>query len=44
MREIRILTAAADEVIEAAAHYEMEQPGLGYQFQRAIQEAFALLS
>ena len=44
MREVRVLEAAAEELVEAAAHYEIERPGLGIQFQEALREAFSLLS
>ena len=43
MRRLRILDAAAQEVIEAAAWYEGQRPGLGNDFERAIDAALDLL-
>ena len=43
MRQLRILDAAAREAVEAAAWYEEQRPGLGYDFQRAIDAALDLL-
>ena len=43
MRLVRIHGAAAEEAIEAAAWYEREQPGLGAEFERAIDAALDLL-
>jgi hypothetical protein len=43
MREARFLAAAASEATEAAAFYELEQPGLGQQFEEALFDATALL-
>jgi hypothetical protein len=43
MRRIRIHTAAAEEVAEAAAWYEKERPGLGAEFQQAVEAALDLL-
>jgi hypothetical protein len=43
MRHVRIHAAAADEAVEAAAWYEKERPGLGAEFQRAIDAALDLL-
>jgi hypothetical protein len=43
MRRVRIHAAAADEAVEAAAWYEKERPGLGAEFQRAIDAALDLL-
>ncbi|MGQ0834224.1 MAG: hypothetical protein ACT4O5_04745 [Gammaproteobacteria bacterium] len=40
---MRILTAAANEGAEAAAWYERERPGLGEDFQRAVDAALDLL-
>jgi len=43
MRVVRILAAAANEAAEAAAWYESERPGLGEEFQRAVDAALDLL-
>lgn len=43
MRRIRIFEEAATEVIEAAAWYERERPGLGVEFRAAIDAALDLL-
>jgi hypothetical protein len=43
MRTVRVLDAAADEAIEAAAWYEREQPGLGREFEMAINAALDLI-
>jgi hypothetical protein len=43
MRHVRVLLAASQEAIEAAAHYEAERPGLGRQFEQAIDDALNLL-
>ena len=43
MRQLRILDAAAREAAEAAAWYEEQRPGLGHNFQRAIDAALDLL-
>lgn len=43
MRRVRIHAAAADEAVEAAAWYEKERPGLGAEFQWAIDAALDLL-
>src|SRR5215210_7123428 len=43
MRRLRILDAAAREAAEAAAWYEEQRPGLGHNFQRAIDAALDLL-
>jgi hypothetical protein len=43
MRQVRIHAAAAEEAAEAAAWYEKERPGLGAEFQRAIDAALDLL-
>jgi hypothetical protein len=43
MRVLRIHAAAAEEAVEAAAWYENERPGLGVDFERAIDAALDLL-
>ena len=43
MRRIRIHAAAAEEAAEAAAWYETERPGLGEDFERAVDAALDLL-
>lgn len=43
MRTLRIHEAAAEEAAEAAAWYERERPGLGTEFERAIDAALDLL-
>lgn len=43
MRVLRIHSAAAEEAAEAAAWYEKERPGLGADFERAIDAALDLL-
>jgi hypothetical protein len=43
MRTLRIHEAAAEEAAEAAAWYERERPGLGHEFERAIDAALDLL-
>ncbi len=43
MRALRIHAAAVDEAVEAAAWYEKERPGLGAEFERAIDAALDLL-
>jgi len=43
MRVLRIHAAAADEAAEAAAWYEKERPGLGVEFEHAIDAALDLL-
>lgn len=43
MRVLRIHAAAAEEAAEAAAWYEKERPGLGMDFQHAIDAALDLL-
>lgn len=43
MRKLRILAAAAEEATEAAAWYEMQRPGLGAEFERAVDAALDLL-
>ncbi len=42
-RRIIILEQAAEEAIEAAAWYEQERPGLGIEFNHAINAALDLL-
>lgn len=44
MRQLRVLSAAAEEAAEAAAHYEREKPGLGQQFSEAIEDSLSLLN
>ena len=43
MRRVRILDAAAEEAAEAASWYELQRPGLGADFTRAIEAALDLL-
>ncbi len=43
MRALRIHAAAVGEAVEAAAWYERERPGLGAEFERAIDAALDLL-
>ena len=43
MRRIRILEEAAKEAIESAAWYEQKSPGLGIEFEQAIDAAIDLL-
>jgi hypothetical protein len=43
MRRVRILDEAAEEAAEAAAWYELQQPGLGTEFERAVNAALDLL-
>ena len=43
MRVLRIHAAAAEEVAEAAAWYEKERPGLGAEFEYAVNAALDLL-
>ena len=43
MRMLRIHAAAAEEAAEAAAWYEKERPGLGADFEHAIDAALDLL-
>ena len=43
MRVLRIHAAAAEEAAEAAAWYENERPGLGADFEHAIDAALDLL-
>ena len=39
MRRVRIHAAAAEEAAQAAAWYERERPGLGVDFERAVDAA-----
>lgn len=41
MRRVRILEQVTEEAIESAAWYEQERPGLGIEFERAINAAGA---
>ena len=43
MRGLRIHEAAVDEAAEAAAWYEKERPGLGAEFEHAVDAALDLL-
>ncbi len=43
MRALRIHEAAVDEAVEAAAWYEKERPGLGVEFERALDAALDLV-
>ena len=43
MRVVRVLAEAADEAAEAAAWYESERPGLGAEFESALESALDLL-
>ena len=43
MSVVRIHAAAAEEAAEAAAWYDKERPGLGADFERAIDSALDLL-
>ena len=43
MRRVRILRKAAKEAIEVAAWYERQHPGLGLEFDHAVNAAFHLL-
>ena len=43
MRRIRILEEAGEEAIEAAAWYERERPGLGIEFDQAVNVVLDLL-
>jgi toxin ParE1/3/4 len=42
MRKVRIHQAAALEAVEAAAWYELQRPGLGVEFDGAVQAALDL--
>jgi toxin ParE1/3/4 len=43
MRTVRLHPAAAQEAVEAAAWYELQQSGLGAEFSSAVQAALDLL-
>ena len=43
MRHVRIHAAAAEEAVEAAAWYERQRPGLGAEFEQAIEASLDLL-
>jgi toxin ParE1/3/4 len=43
MRRVRIHAAASEEAAEAAAWYEKERPGLGTEFEHAVEVALDLL-
>lgn len=43
MRRVRIHAAASEEAVEAAAWYEKERPGLGTEFEQAVEAALDLL-
>lgn len=43
MRTVRILDAAAEEAMEAAAWYERQRPGLGKEFSQALEAALDLV-
>jgi toxin ParE1/3/4 len=43
MRRVRILDEAAEEASEAAKWYESQRPGLGAEFERAVDAALDLL-
>ena len=43
MPNVRILDAAADEAAEAAGWYERQRPGLGVDFEQAVNAALDLL-
>lgn len=43
MRRVWILEEAAEEAVEAAAWYEQERPGLGVEFDHAVNAALDLL-
>ena len=43
MRRVWILEEAAEEAVEAAAWYEQERPGLGIEFDHAVNAALDLL-
>ena len=43
MRRIRILEEASDEAVAAAVWYDHEKPGLGIEFEQAIDVALDLL-
>ena len=43
MRQVRILEEAAEEAIAAASWYDEEKPGLGLEFEQAVEAALDLL-
>ena len=43
MRTVRIHQSAVQDAVEAAAWYELQRPGLGQEFDAAVQAAFDLL-
>jgi toxin ParE1/3/4 len=43
VRRLRILNEAAEEAAEAAKWYEMRRPGLGAEFERAVDAVLDLL-
>lgn len=43
MRRVRILEKAAVEAVEASAWYEQQRPGLGLEFDHAVNAALDLL-
>ena len=43
MRRVRILEEASDEAVAAAAWYDQERPGLGVEFEQALDAALDLL-
>ena len=43
MRPVRILEKAAEEAVEAVVWYEQQRPGLGLEFDHAVNAAFNLL-
>ena len=43
MRRVRILEEASDEAVAAAAWYDQERPGLGFEFEQALDAALDLL-
>ena len=43
MRRVRILEEASDEAVAAAAWYDQEKPGLGFEFEQALDAALDLL-
>lgn len=43
MRSVKILEVAADEAAEAASWYEHQHPGLGVEFQQAVDSVLDLL-
>lgn len=43
MRRVKILEKAAEEAVEASAWYEQQRPGLGLEFDHAVNAALDLL-